>query len=143
MAIKNIEYLERGFAEISNEVLEMMSEYVGRKLNVSNMTQDEITYALMLSDIVSYRILFQGDPGFREITKGRYGVSREQCDFARRSGNKLYNTDKMFQEMADTIIENISHDFAVERHCKARGVKLRFMRKQLKLLQDRIEKLES
>lgn len=126
---------------ITEEVMRAMSDLLGREVTIETMSDDELNYAIALSEEVSYHILFQGDTGSTSEAARRFGVSRKRVANVGMRRSSLYRNGGTFRVMAKILVDNLSRDFAVERHCKLRSVKLRFIERQLALLNERREQI--
>ncbi|MEL0117977.1 MAG: hypothetical protein VXB01_03470 [Opitutae bacterium] len=135
---KNIQAL----TELSDEVLEFLSNYVGRKMTMDNMSMDEKKFAIMLSHKISYALLYQGENGFNAQAKSVYKVSEDITQDCVRVSKHEYRNNPLFRDICDLFVSNLSHKFAVEKHARSRHLKRRFMEKQLQMLQKRMAEID-
>ena len=131
----------KAYKVITEEVMRAMSDLLGREVTIETMSDDELNYAIALSEEISYHILFQGDTGSTSEAARRFGVSRKKVADIDMRRASLYKNNSTFRVMARTLVDNMSRDFAVERNCKLRKVKLRFIERQLALLNERREQI--
>lgn len=129
-------------AELSSDVLEFLSDYVGRKMTIENMSMEEKKFAIMLSHKISYALLYQGENGFNKQAKNVYEVSEDIAHDCARVSNDEYKKNPLFREICDTFVANLSRKFAIEKHARSKHLKRRFMEKQLHMLQERMAKMD-